>query len=118
MTMNNIKQVIVIRKDIKMSKGKTAAQCCHACLESYKKASPYIRKMWKKQCQKKVILGAKNLEQLIEIKQKASKMRIACSLITDAGRTELKSGTVTCLGIGPDLEKKIDKITGSLPLVK
>ena len=38
------------------------------------------------------------------------------ALIQDAGHTVLEPGTVTCLGIGPDEDKKIDRITGSLKI--
>lgn len=115
MKSNEIKQIIIVRNDLNMSRGKIAAQCCHACLESYKKAKPIIKKKWEMQGQKKVILSVNNLRELLKLKQKTEKMKIPCSLIRDAGLTELKKGTITCLGIGPDLSKKIDKITGSLP---
>ena len=114
----SIKQVIVLRKDVKMSKGKSAAQCCHASVESCRTAGSETGKMWEKTGQKKVILYASGLSQLMELKQKADNAGLPNALIRDAGLTEVSSGTVTCLGIGPADSKKIDKITGSLPLVK
>ena len=112
------KQVIIIRSDLKMSKGKLAAQCCHASLESYKKSKPTIRKKWEILGQKKIIVCAKNLDELKKLKQKTDKLKLSNVLITDAGRTELKKGTITCLAIGPELSEKINKVSGSLPLVK
>lgn len=111
------KMVIVINK-IEMSPGKMAAQAAHAAVEcalaAYKK-KPEILKKWLNEGQKKVILEA-NEEEILAIEKKARKMKIITSLILDAGLTELKEGTLTALGIGPDEESKIDKITGHLPL--
>ena len=42
---------------------------------------------------------------------------IKVSLIKDAGHTVVEPGTITCLGAGPDLEEKIDKVTGKLKMV-
>ncbi len=39
------------------------------------------------------------------------------AMVTDAGKTTVEPGTVTCLGIGPDADEKVDKITGSLKIV-
>ena len=109
-----IKQVIIVRNDLKMSKGKIAAQCCHACLNAYEKASEAIKRLWKKQGEKKVILKVDSLKELLEIKKGVESLKIPHFLVIDAGKTELESGTITCLGIGPDYSEKIDKITGRL----
>lgn len=113
-----MKQVIVVRTDIRMSKGKLAAQCCHASVSSVLKSGKKEIKKWESEGQKKVVLKAKNAEHLIELKKKADSYGLKNSLVSDAGLTELTPGTITALGIGPDEEKKIDKITGSLPLLK
>lgn len=110
------KQVIILRKDLKMSTGKKCAQSCHASLGSYKKASKSVIKKWNLEGQRKVILETNSKEKILKLHQKVKKEKIACFLVQDAGLTELKSGTITALGIGPDHEKKIDKITGSLKL--
>ena len=110
------KQIIVIQ-GIKMSRGKTAVQVAHASLSAALKASNKILKAWQRDGEKKVVLKA-DLKKITSLIDKCQKLKIPCSLIRDAGRTELRSGTVTALGIGPDLDKKIDKITGSLPLLR
>jgi PTH2 family peptidyl-tRNA hydrolase len=112
-----MKQVIVVRKDLKLSRGKLAAQVAHASFSSSQLASRRAVKTWERDGQKKVVLAA-GKQHIMEIKKKCRKLRIPHSLISDAGLTELPSGTVTCLGIGPADDSKIDKLTGSLPLLK
>ncbi len=114
--MNEYKQVLVLRKDLDISRGKSAVQCAHAAVECMKLANPGSKKKWLDSGQKKVVLYAKGESELMAMAQKAKKLKLPCSLIRDAGRTELPSGTITCLGIGPASEKEIDKVTGSLPL--
>jgi PTH2 family peptidyl-tRNA hydrolase len=112
-----MKQVIVVRKDLKLSKGKLAAQVAHASFSSSQRAGRTALKIWEKDGQKKVVLAA-GRQHLMELEKKCRKLRIPCSLISDAGLTEIPSGTITCLGIGPAEDSKIDRLTGSLPLLK
>lgn len=116
--MTNYKQAIVVRKDLNLSPGKIAAQVAHAAIGAYKKSSSKDVKRWEKQGSKKVVLKAKDVKQLVHLKGDAEKTGLNSYLVTDAGRTEIPSGTKTALAIGPDEEDKIDKITGSLPLLK
>lgn len=111
------KQVIVIRKDLKMSKGKIAAQVAHASIGAYRKAGRLARKAWEMTGEKKVVLRAKSLEEIMTLKRKADSLKLPNVLIRDAGLTEIEAGTVTALGIGPARGAKIDKVTGSLPLL-
>jgi len=108
------KQVIVVRKDLKMSKGKLAVQACHASVHAFERARWGLIDKWEKVGAKKVLLTVESKEELEEIYKKVREKRIPCFLVKDAGLTELKPGTVTALGIGPDREEKIDKITGHL----
>ena len=109
-----LKQVILVRQDLKMPKGKLAAQVAHASIESMLKSSKIKLNKWKKQGYKKVVLKVKDKKQLLEYQKLAKKAKLKTALIKDAGRTVLRPGTITCLGIGPDYEEKIDKITGNL----
>jgi len=111
------KQMIVLRKDLEMSVGKKCVQSCHACLGSYKNSKKSIIKKWKLEGQKKVVLEVNSKEELFKLFKKVKKEKIPCFLVEDAGLTELEPGTVTALGIGPDKEEKIDRVTGSLKLV-
>lgn len=113
------KQAIVIRQDLRMSKGKTAAQVAHAAVSSYIEVTnkkPEWKTVWLREGQKKVVVKVKSLEDLLEIKRKVEMAHIPNALISDAGLTELEPGTVTCLGIGPAPNALIDKVTGGLKL--
>ena len=113
-----MKQVIVARTDIRMSRGKLAAQAAHASVSCVIKSDNKTLRKWETEGQKKVILRARTLEDLMQLKEKCRKSGIVNAMISDAGHTELTAGTITALGIGPDEERRIDKVTGSLPLLK
>ena len=115
----NYKLVIVVRTDLGISKGKMAAQVAHAAvncsLKSKKSDSPSF-KGWYNDGQKKVVVKGTNESLLRQLQQHARDIGITSSLISDAGLTEVPPGTVTCLGIGPGNESKINEITGNLSL--
>ncbi len=114
------KMVMVIRTDLKMSKGKMIVQACHAAVESSEVAKRENREVWKKWrngSSKKVALRVESLEELLELYNNTLQLKISCALIKDAGLTELSPGTTTALGIGPDKSEIIDKITGQLQLI-
>ena len=111
------KQVILVREDLKLPKGKLAAQCSHASVNCIFKTNKEMIERWKTEGAKKVILKVKDKEELLKYKNQAEKIGLKTALIKDAGRTVLEPGTITCLGIGPDREEKIDKITGKLKMV-
>ncbi len=114
------KMVIVMRNDLKMSKGKIAAQAAHAavnCAFASKKKDPKNFDKWMSEGQKKVVVKANSEKELFEIKSIADAAGLINSVITDAGRTEIAPGTVTCLGIGPAPESAVDKVTGDLTML-
>jgi len=111
------KQVIIVRNDLGMTTGKKCVQCAHASIGAYNKASKSIIRRWDSEGQKKVILEVNSKKELLKLFKQVRKEKIPCFLVEDAGLTELKPGTITALGIGPEDEKKIDKITGSLRLL-
>ncbi|MBR9680837.1 MAG: peptidyl-tRNA hydrolase [Candidatus Altiarchaeota archaeon] len=105
-----VKQVIIVRNDLKMGKGKIAAQACHASLGVYKKVKKQDKKLigvWETFGEKKVVLSA-NLEELMEFKKWADGAKIPSYMVKDAGHTQLKPGTITALGIGPDSDEKLE----------
>lgn len=111
------KQVILARHDLKLSKGKLAVQVAHASVECVLKSQKNKVDAWRNEGMKKVVLKVKDLEELHKFIQQANNEGLITALITDAGLTELPAGTTTCLGIGPDAEEKIDKVSGKLKLV-
>ena len=114
--MTEYKQVILIRKDLKLSSGKMAAQASHASVEATLKSHKDDLNKWRDQGMKKSVLKVKDLDELLAYKRKADDAGLVNALITDAGHTEIPAGTTTCLAIGPDKEQKIDTITGDLKL--
>lgn len=114
------KQVIVFRSNLKLSKGKAAAQAGHAAVSAAEEARKYHREWfdgWSKEGQCKIAVKVKNEEELSELEARAKQMALPCARIVDRGLTEVPPGTMTCLGIGPAPVEKIDKITGNLPLL-
>ncbi len=111
------KQVILVRSDLKLPKGKLAAQAAHASLEAAMKSPRPLVEDWRREGGKKVVLEVKDIEELQKYKAISEKEKLACALIVDAGHTTIPSGTITCLGIGPEKEERIDKVTGSLKIL-
>ena len=109
-----LKQVILIRNDLKLPKGKMAAQAAHASVEAALKSE--FLKQWQMQGQKKVVLKVNNDKELVKYFQLAKDQGFACSLITDAGKTVIAPGTVTCIAIGPDEEEELDAVISELKL--
>ncbi len=111
------KQVIVIRKDLNLSIGKTAVQVAHASLAAYAKTGKLIKDKWEREGAKKVVLQVNSEAELKDFFDKAKRRGLNAALIKDAGLTEIPAGTTTALAIGPEKEEIIDKVTGNLPLL-
>ena len=117
--MGDIKQVIVVRTDLDMGKGKIAAQVGHACVlgaEHVRKSHPEWWSEWWTG-QEKVVVKISGIKELQEVKRQAIDLNLPWSEISDAGHTQLAPGTTTCISIGPAPENLIDKITGDLKLL-
>ena len=112
--MAELKQVILVRNDIKMSKGKACAQVAHAAVEATLSANKKLIANWRKSGMKKITLRVDSLVELLKFKELAQEKGFDIGLICDAGHTELEPGTYTCLAIGPAPETKIDELTGEL----
>lgn len=111
------KQAIVVRKDLDMGKGKLAAQVAHASLGSVKKCRQSVLDGWESTGSKKVVLKVSDESEILQVEKAAKRGRIPCFLVRDAGKTQLESGTVTALGIGPAEDSDIDGVVGKLKLL-
>lgn len=113
------KMILVVRNDLKMGKGKVAAQCSHAAVSAYKqiqRRNPELLKQWEYCGQPKVVVKAPDEETLVQLLTHAKVLGLTVSLIQDAGRTQIAPGSQTVLGIGPGPADLIDKVTGHLKL--
>lgn len=130
------KQVIVIRKDLKMRRGKEIAQGSHASMKvffdlfSYKGINedskpPHkyelnvndIMKQWMDGIFTKIVVYVNSLEEINELAEKAKTLDTPFAIITDCGKTEFGGvPTITAMAIGPDDVDIINSITGHLPL--
>jgi len=114
------KQVIAFRSDLKMSKGKIAAQAGHAAVSAAEEARKHFKEWWKawlREGQCKIAVKVESEKELLELERQAKELAIPCALIVDRGLTEVPPETITCLGIGPAPAEKVDKMTSVLPLL-
>ena len=114
------KQVIVFRCDLKLGKGKLAAQAGHAAVSAAEEAHRRNRTWWEAwlyEGQRKIAVKVKDENELLELESQAKEMGLPNALITDRGLTQVPEGTVTCLGIGPAPAEMMDKLTGKLRLL-
>jgi PTH2 family peptidyl-tRNA hydrolase len=110
------KQVILLRKDLRLAVGKAGAQVAHASTEAALKSSQSNVEAWNADGSKKVVLAVADGKELLEYQQKAKAKGLVAALITDAGHTAIAPGTKTCVAIGPAEEEKIDSVTGKLKM--
>ena len=128
------KQVIVMRKDLNMRKGKMIAQGAHASVATvlstivYKEGREFKSKIkvaenspmyaWLKWRFTKICVSVDSEEALLAICDAAKEAGLIAELITDAGLTEFDGvPTHTCCAVGPGWADEVDKITGHLPLL-
>lgn len=134
------RQVIAVRKDLKMRKGKLAAQVAHTTTKFLTNSIVYVseerggpmghRKLitislpLKTSCwllgdkATKIVVGVEGKEELLALMGAAKEAGIPYQEIIDAGLTEFNGvPTLTCVGFGPALKEELDPLTGHLPLL-
>ena len=139
--MYNAKQVIVVRRDLKMRKGKIAAQSGHACVEAVllafakedrlndvnatngwislenkdREATPLSE--WFANGVAKICVYVDSEEALLDLDRQGRELGFVTALIQDAGHTEFHGEpTYTCMAFEPLYPEQIDPLTGDLPL--
>ena len=116
------KQVIVMRTDLGMRKGKMIAQGAHASLKvllDYQDAMGWpARALWLENSFAKICVRVDSEEELLRVYAHALNEGLHAALIVDSGRTEFNGvPTRTCIAIGPEFPSKIDPVTGHLKLL-
>ncbi|CUM65570.1 uncharacterized protein PRCAT00003216001 [Priceomyces carsonii] len=120
-----VKMTLIVRQDLKMGKGKVAAQCLHATLALYKKITnpnseaynPVMARRWEEgNGQAKITLQVPNQEEMDTLFAQAISLGINSYIVHDAGRTQIAAGSATVLGLGPAPNVAIDQITKDLKL--
>ena len=117
---DDVKQVIAVRQDIKMGKGKTAAHVAHACLKAGLFAHdfrPDVFGEWMNGLAKKIVVKVDDEGAILKLQSAAHKANLTCHVMMDAGLTQLEPGTITCIAIGPEKASKIDTVTSKLKLL-
>lgn len=107
--------VLIVRTDLNMQGGKTAAQCGHATLGVYKrslKRKPEYVEAWEARNQVKIALKVESEELMDAVEAYARERGLVTYIVTDAGRTQVAPGSRTVLGIGPAPTAEIDAVTG------
>lgn len=131
-----IKQVIVMRKDLGMRKGKMIAQGAHASMQfllrhrdriaynlrtqKHQMISDFsdVEREWLEGAFTKICVYVTSEEELLAIHEQAVANNLESYLIRDNGATEFGGEkTYTCCAIGPDRDYLIDRVTGELKLL-
>uniref|UniRef100_A0A6T6PRY8 peptidyl-tRNA hydrolase n=1 Tax=Timspurckia oligopyrenoides TaxID=708627 RepID=A0A6T6PRY8_9RHOD len=116
----NYKLIFCVRTDLKMTKGKIAAQCGHATLGAYQSAlihNPNAVAMWESNAQPKIALQIKSLSEAESIQRIARSKGVSSYAVYDAGRTQIAAGSLTVVAVGPGPSEVIDQITRHLKLL-
>lgn len=112
-----MKQSIAVRTDLGMGEGKVAAQTAHASLQAYEDADDDAVADWKRGGSKKVVVEAESEDELLKLKEAAERRGLPTALVRDAGHTQVESGSLTALAVGPGSDDDVDAVTGELSLL-
>ncbi|RLM65117.1 peptidyl-tRNA hydrolase 2, mitochondrial-like [Panicum miliaceum] len=117
--IEDFKMVLVVRNDLKMGKGKIAAQCSHATLGLFKKLqqrAPKSLRRWERCGQVKVVVKIESEEDMLILQGRAKSLNLPTHITIDAGRTQIAPNSRTVMAIlGP--ADMVDDVTGGLKLL-
>lgn len=141
-SVGETKMALVVRKDLKMTSGKIAAQCSHAAVAavdlihgaSARSARARAKQVqageedkeqkwfswlgaWQQTGSAKVVLQCGSEEELLALQHAATLAKLPNYVIADAGRTQIEAGSKTVLAVGPAPKPDIDAILRHLKLL-
>jgi len=114
------KMILCVNQELSMGKGKVAAQCCHAAVGCYKRASkqcPAALRAWEVSGCAKIAVKCPTQDELELIAAMAIERDIPLYLVEDAGRTQIAAGSRTVLGLGPAPTYVFEGLTSHLKLM-
>lgn len=114
----DVKMIFVIRQDLKMGTGKKCSQIGHNTIGLYKKLIKNIKLLdaWESTGQKKIVTKVKTEKEIYNLKIKAEKLNVINHVTYDAGKTQIKSGSLTVIGFIAE-GKKLNSFTKNLKLL-
>ena len=115
-----LKMVFVVNQELKMGKGKIAAQVAHAAVKATLacgERDPALLDAWFKTGQKKICVKGDSAQHLEQLSIDAKKNGLLANKIHDAGHTQIPAGSFTVLAIGPCRDEDIETVTGDLKLL-
>jgi PTH2 family peptidyl-tRNA hydrolase len=113
-----VKLVVVVRTDLGMGRGKIAAQVAHAAVAATLTGLGTTDfAAWLAEGQPKVVLKVGTAGQLEDVVRQARASGLPVEIISDAGRTQVTPGTLTCCALGPAETQRIDAVTAGLALL-
>ncbi len=103
--MSPYTQVIVVRTDLKMDKGKIAAQSAHAAIAAFLKAQQQSKyrewaEEWLVEGMQKIVVKVASEKELLQLFEQV-KGKFPSAIIQDAGHPQIAPGSKPCIGIGP-----------------
>ena len=115
-----LKMVFIVNHGLKMGKGKIAAQVGHGAVKATLDAAnrhPLLVESWLTSGQKKICVKGDNAAHLETLEREAQRLKIPTARIHDAGHTQIPSGSLTVVALGPADPSQLEPITGPLKLL-
>lgn len=108
--MRDLALYIFMRSDLNMSRGKIAVQAGHATALVMMKENQETIQEWMLNAQIKIVLVVNSLEEIEDLELECIKRNLKYAIVHDAGRTEIEPDTITCMGVGLESRKRLNKL--------